>query len=356
MKILGIETSCDETGASAVQDGTIILSNIVASSQEIHIKTGGIIPEVAAREQIKCIIPVIDESIKSVKGIKGYKEIDAIAATVGPGLIGSLLVGVETAKTLAYLWHKPIVPVNHLLAHIYANWLSPNPYPLTPSPSFPLIALIVSGGHTELILMKDHGKYQWLGGTRDDAAGEAFDKIARLLGLGYPGGPAIASAAANYILNPIPYTLTLPRPMVDSGDFDFSFSGLKTAVLRIAKEKGIANFSSRQYRMNSATPLVTALAYEVQEAITDVLVEKTIRATREKKVKSILIAGGVAANSRLREKFQSVITNSQFPTSIFTPLPSLCTDNAAIVASCAYFNYHPVPWQKIKAEPSLELK
>ncbi|MFH0863605.1 MAG: tRNA (adenosine(37)-N6)-threonylcarbamoyltransferase complex transferase subunit TsaD [Candidatus Gottesmanbacteria bacterium] len=389
MKILGIETSCDETSASIVEDGVNILSNVVASSQQMHIKTGGIIPERAAREQVKSIIPVIQEALSSLnpkpispKGASSaytlYPDIDAIAVTIGPGLIGSLLVGIETAKTLSYLWHKPIIPVNHLLAHVYANWLgiaslrgasttkqshkdneiaTATSWPRNDvAPQFPLIALIVSGGHTELIYMTGHGKYDWLGGTRDDAAGEAFDKIARLLELGYPGGPAIAQAATDYTLNPlalraqallIPYTLKLPRPMIDSDNFDFSFSGLKTAVLReMIKLKGMKQFTNGT---------INHLAYETQESITDVLVKKTIAAAREKNVRYILLAGGVAANSRLREKFQFAIHNSKFAMQIFVPPPSLCTDNAAAIASCAFFNNSPIEWQKIQAVPSLSL-
>jgi len=270
-------------------------------------------------------------------------------------------VGVETAKTLAYLWQKPIVPVNHLQAHLYANCLSPSPQlipdsqPTThPHPQFPSVGLVVSGGHTDLVLIKGHNKIQWLGGTRDDAAGECFDKCARILGLGYPGSPAISKAAEQFTINHQPLAIKLPRPMINKNNFDFSFSGLKTAVLRIAKGKGIANFSSRQRRINSATLLITALAYEIQEAIADVLVAKTIRAAEKYKVKSVLLAGGVAANQRLKEKFQShpLITNYQ----LLIPSPRLCTDNATFIASCAYFNYQPVPWQKIQANPSLEIK
>lgn len=353
MKILGIETSCDETGAAIVKDGTKILSNIVASSQKIHIKTGGVIPERAAREQIKSIIPVLEESLAQAE--IDYQDIDALAVTYGPGLIGSLLVGVETAKTLAYVWQKPIIPVNHLLAHVYANWIT-NSKPQLKSQNlleFPLIALIVSGGHTELIYMTDHGKYEWLGGTRDDAAGEAFDKIARLLNLGYPGGPAIATAAATtHNTKNLTLNTKLPRPMIDSDDYDFSFSGLKTAVLR---ETQHLKLNTLEKSVKSS--VLSALAFETQEAITDVLVRKTLKAAAEKNVKNILLAGGVAANSRLREKFQSQIPNSQFPYPyrLFVPPPSLCTDNAAAVASCAYFNNSPSPWNKVSVQPGLEL-
>jgi N6-L-threonylcarbamoyladenine synthase len=332
MKILGIETSCDETAAAIVEKGTKILSNVVASSVQLHRKTGGIIPEVAAREQVRFIIPVIEKALKS--------KIDAIAVTVGPGLIGSLLVGVETARTLAFVLKKPIIPVNHLLAHIYANFLESNP-------KFPLVALVVSGGHTDLVLMKNHGQIHWLGGTRDDAAGECFDKCARILGLDYPGGPAIAAEAAKLKVKneKLKLKIKLPRPMREEKNFDFSFSGLKTAVLREVERLK----NNQQY--NNLT--IQHLSFEIQEAITDVLVEKTVQAAKKYKVKSILLAGGVAANSRLREKFHLALSSSSF--SLYLPLPSLCTDNAAYVSSFAYFNYKPLPWEKISAQPGLSI-
>jgi N6-L-threonylcarbamoyladenine synthase len=342
MIILGIETSCDETAAAVVQDGTKILSNVVASSVELHQKTGGIIPEIAAREQIKCILPVIQQAVQSAK----YKvqNLDAIAVTIGPGLIGSLLVGVETAKTLAYVWKKPIIPVNHLQAHLYANWLAPENIEHSAKhigPQFPAVGLVVSGGHTDLVLMKNHGKIKWLGGTRDDAAGECFDKAARVLGLGYPGGPAISAAAEKLSIIHYPLSITLPRPMINDDNFDFSFSGLKTSVVNLVKKQKVID--------------VPALAYEIQEAITDVLVAKTIRAAEEYKVKSILLAGGVAANSRLREKLSNhpVIQSSSYQ--LFIPPPKLCTDNAVYIASCAFFNYKLVAWQKISTQPGLSI-
>ncbi len=325
MLILGIETSCDETAAAVVKDGITLMSNIVASSQAIHAKYGGIIPEKAAREQIKSIIPVINEAIQADRNT-GLQAIDAIAVTIGPGLIGSLLVGVETAKTLAYVWKVPLIPVNHLVGHIYANWL-------VSKPQFPALVLLVSGGHSELILMTDHGKFKYLGGTRDDAAGECFDKCARLLNLGYPGGLAIEKAAIKNDL------YKLPRPMIDDKSFDFSFSGLKTAVSRLSLD-------SRFKIQDSGY-----LAYELQEAITDVLVTKTRKAAEKYQINNILLAGGVAANKRLREKFQ--ILDSKFK--IYVPDFSLCTDNAAYIASAAYFNYKPVPWEKVQADPSLAI-
>ncbi len=338
MIILGIETSCDETAAAIIQDGQKILSNVVASSVELHQKTGGIIPEVAAREQSRFIIPVIKESLRGAK-IKP-KQLQALAVTVGPGLIGSLLVGVETAKTLAYLWQKPLIPVNHLQAHLYANWLEPK----RKKPTFPLIGLVVSGGHTDLVLMKNHGEIKWLGGTRDDAAGECFDKCARLLGLGYPGGPTIALAAKKFQKRKTKNQFKLPKPMLHEDNFDFSFSGLKTAVLNEVKKLK----EKRQFKELN----INQLADEIQEAITDVLVSKTKKAAERHEVNSILLAGGVTANARLREKFKSTFSNSQ----LFIPKPRLCTDNATFIAANAFFNYQPVPWPKIKADSSLEIE
>lgn len=322
MRFLGIETSCDETAAAVVEKGTKILSNVVASSVELHQKTGGIIPEVAAREQVKCIIPVVEEAL-------GKTKVEALAVTVGPGLIGSLLVGVETAKTLAYIWKKPIVPVNHLQAHLYANWLEGK------KPQFPAIGLVISGGHTDLVLMKNHGQIKWLGGTRDDAAGECFDKTARLLGLPYPGGPEIAKLAEKG--NPQAYTL--PRPMIEQENLDFSFSGLKTAVINLEK---------KEKKIKKAN-----MAAGIQQAIAEVVVAKTMKAAEEYKVKSVLLAGGVAANQQLRKQMQAQIGHRA---KLFVPSPKLCTDNAAYIASNVFFNYQPVSWQKIAANPSLRIE
>lgn len=353
MKILGIETSCDETAASVVQDGRKILSHVLASSEAIHAKSGGVIPEVAAREQVRAIVPVISEALEKAKThpnnsspthnsqLTPTPKIDAIAVTVGPGLIGSLLVGVETAKTLAYVWDKPIVPVNHLEAHIYANWLdaiSDKKEVRRKEPEFPAVALVVSGGHTDMVLMRDHGKLRWLGGTRDDAAGEAFDKTARLLGLPYPGGPKIAQLAEGGD----PNYYDLPRPMIDEENFDWSFSGLKTAVLRLVEKEG-KNLKESH------------LAAGIQEAIGDVLVEKTLRAVKKYKPKSLLLAGGVAANKRLREKFEERITNQELRIKFFVPKPYLCTDNASYIAAYAHYNFKPIPWQKIRAQPGLTI-
>lgn len=349
MIFLGIETSCDETAASVVKDGTIILSNVVASSQKLHIKSGGIIPEIAAREQIKCLIPVMRKSLEQCN-LK-IENLDCLAVTIGPGLIGSLLVGVETAKTLAYLFGKPLVPIDHLIAHFYANWLNPVPNLPQQTPSFPAIGLVASGGHSDLVLLEDHAHFRWLGGTRDDAAGEAFDKIARLLGLPYPGGPAIARLVATGATKAAELggshksRVRLPRPLLNDASFDFSFSGLKTAVLREVesfKKKG---------EFNEA--VIYELAHEVQESITDVLVKKTIRAAQKYKVKSVLLGGGVSANERLREKFRFSTDQARYTLNI--PPPNLCTDNAAVVAAAAYFNFKPRSWKKIDVDPGLSL-
>jgi N6-L-threonylcarbamoyladenine synthase len=333
MRILAIETSCDET-ACAVIEGVgankpiSILSNVVASSEEMHRQTGGIIPEVAAREQLRSIIPVIQESIASSLGSIGSTGIDAIAVTAGPGLIGSLLVGVETAKALAYAWEKPIIPVNHLIAHLYANFVSE-------IPKFPAVGLVVSGGHTDLVLMEGHGKLRLLGRTRDDAAGECFDKCARLLGLPYPGGPAVAKMATKFQITNSKLQIKLPRPLIQKNTYDFSFSGLKTAVARTK----IGNKAE--------------LAHEIQEAIVEVLVERVVRAVREFRPKSVLLGGGVAANTRLRESLNEKL--KMLNAKLFIPEPNLCTDNAAMIGTAACYNYSPTPWQEVKADPGLEI-
>jgi N6-L-threonylcarbamoyladenine synthase len=337
MNILGIETSCDETAVAIVNDGSRVLSNALASSLPIHTKTGGIIPETAAREQSKTIIPVIDEVLSPLKkgGQKNYHndlDIDAISVVYGPGLVGSLLVGVEAARTLSFVWKKPLIPVNHLIGHFYSAWLN-NPRP----PQFPCLALIVSGGHTELLFVSDHGKWRHLGGTRDDAAGEAFDKIARLLDLGYPGGPAIQRAA----IYGNPRKFQLPRPLISSNDHDFSFSGLKTASRNLIAKLSYSNNKPDTQKTND-------LAASIQAAIVDVLVVKTLKAARAFGVRNIILGGGVAANESLREKM-----TSGFDGNVVYSKPEYSVDNAAMVASAAYFNYKPVSWQKVKVDPSL---
>ncbi len=331
MKILGIESSCDETAAAMVENGTRIISNVVATSSDMHARTGGVIPEAAAREQVKSIIPVITEAL-------GKNKIDAIAVTIGPGLIGSLLVGVETAKTLSYLWQKPIIPVNHLVGHIYANWLNKDNKEKVPE--FPALALVVSGGHTDLVLLRRHGNIKYIGGTRDDAAGEAFDKTARLLDLPYPGGPNLAKLAEKFLdKNPNAKLNLFPRPMLSENNFEWSFSGLKTAVLR---EVGNKKFNHKEK---------SKLAAEIQEAIVDSLVIKVVRAIEKYKPKSFLLSGGVAANKRLTVKLSEKIMREM----LHIPNPQFCTDNAAYIASAAYFNNHPIDWGKINANPELTI-
>jgi len=340
MKILAIETSCDETAAAIVsknpkENFAKILSNVVASSIALHSKTGGVIPDIAAREQLKYIIPVIEKTIENSK--LRIENLDAIAVTQGPGLIGSLLIGVETAKTLAYLWKKPIIPVNHLLAHIYANWLVTD----AQKPKiikFPALALLVSGGHTDLVVIKNHKNFKWLGGTRDDAAGEAFDKIGRLLNLSYPAGPMIENLAKNGNEK----AFNFPRPMIGSKDFDFSFSGLKAAVWRETKK--MQEFD---------TKTVANICASVQKSIIEVLIRKTIKAAKEYNVKSILLGGGVAANQKLRDEFQLKIENSKLKIPFFYPEKWLCTDNAVMIGAYACFHPEKISWDKITANPEL---
>src|SRR5882724_753623 len=334
MIILGIETSCDETSAAILEknDEQIILkANIVASSFAMHSKTGGIIPENAAREQIKYIIPTVQKALAEAE--LQLTDIDTIAVTYGPGLIGSLLVGVETAKTLAFVLNKPIVPVNHMIGHIYANWIEH-----ASEITFPALALVVSGGHTDLLLLKKHGDLTLLGGTRDDAAGEAFDKIARLIGFPYPGGPAIEKEAKNGNSK----RFNFPRPLIGSGDYDFSFSGLKTAVLREVK-----TLSS----LDSQT--VSDLCAAVQQAIIAVLIRKTIHAAQAYNVQSILLSGGVAANQTLRDTFEQTLKDKHLPIKLFAPSKNFCTDNGEMIAAAACYNYNQSPWEDITANPEL---
>jgi N6-L-threonylcarbamoyladenine synthase len=351
MYILGIETSCDETSAAVVEsDGRNfeVKNSVVASQIKIHAKYGGVVPEVAARQHVEAILPVVEAAL----GKGGAKKIDAIAVAAGPGLITSLLVGNEVARILSWFFKKPLVRVNHVEAHIYANWLNNKKI------KFPALCLVVSGGHTELILMRGHGKYKIIGETRDDAAGECFDKTAKILGLGYPGGPAIARKAEqwkpkiqNYKsqINSKFQIPKLPRPMLESPDFDFSFSGLKTAVLYAARDL------KNKYKMEEIVP---AMAFEIQEAIVDVLVAKTMKAAKKYNVKTVMLAGGVSANKRLRERFVAEIEKELPNTKYQIPDTKYCTDNAAMVAAAGYFHAAKkdfTPWQKLKVDPNWEL-
>ncbi|HEX77253.1 MAG TPA: tRNA (adenosine(37)-N6)-threonylcarbamoyltransferase complex transferase subunit TsaD [Dehalococcoidia bacterium] len=309
MNILGIETSCDETAVAVVADGARVLSNVVASQVDIHARYGGIVPEVASRQHLLAIIPTLEEAL-SQAGVS-WTEISGVAVCYGPGLAGSLIVGLNMAKALAWAHRLPLIGVNHLEAHLYANWL------METTPTFPLVGLIVSGGHTDLVLAQGHGDYRLLGRTRDDAAGEAFDKGARILGLGYPGGPAIQRASQGGD----PHRYPLPRAWL-KGSWDFSFSGLKTALLRLVEEG----------QVDLADPASVAdAAASFQEAVAEVLVTKTVAAARHR-AGHIAVAGGVAANRRLRE---AMLERSPLP--VLIPDLSLCTDNAAMVAACGYY-------------------
>tara|TARA_B110001454_G_scaffold211751_1_gene227770 strand:- start:931 stop:1968 length:1038 start_codon:yes stop_codon:yes gene_type:complete len=322
MIILGIETSCDETAISVVENGSNLLSNVIRSQIEIHAQHGGIVPEVASRAHVVAIIPALQQSLDNAN-VK-MEEIDKIAVTFGPGLAGSLLVGVNLAKTLAYIYKKPLLGINHIEAHIYSSWLEKDNF----EPKFPLICMVASGGHTELILMRSHGDYEILGQTRDDAAGEAFDKAARVLGLSYPGGPEIQKYASNELEA---YDMVMPRPLIREG-LDFSFSGLKTAFLNKARAKS----KELSIDISQDPKIVGRLAWEFQEAITEVLVTKAKRAVDLSGAKMVIIGGGVAANARLRERVEDYI--SQVP--VIIPRPGLCIDNGAMIAACAYFkNY-----------------
>lgn len=379
MLVLGIESSCDETGAAIVRDGRYLLSNVVASQAEIHDRYGGVVPEVASRQQLASIIPVIETALDKA-GCR-WEDVDAVAATYGPGLAGSLLVGLTVGKTLALARNLPFLGVNHLEAHIYANWLRKGEQAgqveapgagwdyLEGDPTFPLICLVISGAHSELVLVRGHGQYELLGRTRDDAAGEAFDKVSRILGLGYPGGPAIQQAAqqAEEELQQQKKPLALarnayrlPRAWL-RGTYDFSFSGLKTAMLHLAegvstvaeqqasagnRERGDSGERSgkqvSQYtRMGvqaaqKGSPNVPLLASSFQEAIVDVLAVKTRLAAQEFHVKQVVLAGGVAANKSLRARLEQELRPLRIRLS-YPPI-EFCTDNAAMIGGAAFFH------------------
>ncbi len=312
-RILAIETSCDETAAAVVEDGRRVVSNVVASQIEIHARYGGVFPEVASRQHVLAIVPVAEQALQEAHLTTA--EVDAIAVTRGPGLPGSLAVGINFAKGLALASGTPLIGINHLEGHIYGAWLYEGE-DAPPPPAFPLLALLVSGGHTELVFMEDHLHYQRLGSTRDDAAGEAFDKVARLLGLGYPGGPAIQKAAENG--DPAAFAFT--RPWLKD-TWDFSFSGLKTAVLRAVREIEAAG-----------KPLPVAhLAASFQATVVDVLVGKTLKAAEALGARSIVVAGGVSANRLLRERI-----TAEAPVPVHIPPLRYCTDNAAMIAAAGY--------------------
>ncbi|MDQ4034491.1 MAG: tRNA (adenosine(37)-N6)-threonylcarbamoyltransferase complex transferase subunit TsaD [Chloroflexota bacterium] len=320
-RILAIESSCDETGVAIVVGGRRIEANQVASQVALHAATGGIVPEVAARQQLRWIVPTLAAAFEQAGA--GWEEIDAVAVTYGPGLIGSLLVGVNVAKALAVSHDLPLVGVNHIEGHIYANWLTDvdATSPLPTEPPFPLLCLVVSGGHTQLVLMHDHGRYTLLGQTVDDAAGEAFDKVGRLLGLPYPGGPAISAAA----VGAAPAT-RFPRART-SGPYDFSFSGLKTAVLREVEG----------YRARDEPIPVDGIAAAFEEAVVDALATKTVAAARDHGVAAVALGGGVAANAALRRALGERLRADGL--GLMVPPPAWCTDNGAMIGAAAGFRY-----------------
>ena len=320
MKVLGIETSCDETAVAVVEDGRQVHSNVVASQAAIHALYGGIVPEVASRQHLLTFTPVLREALADA-GVE-LRELDGVAVTCGPGLAGSLLVGVNAAKGVALAWDLPLIGVNHLEGHIYASWLAEvNP---EVSPGFPLMCLIASGGHTDLVLMEGHGRYRLVGRTRDDAAGEAFDKAARVLGLGFPGGPAIQKVSASGRGEEPKFTT--PR-IKDS--LDFSFSGLKTAVLRRAQQRGWYPPSEE----GAADPMeVARVAAAFQEVMVDSMATRTVEAAERYRVKGVLLGGGVAANELLRRE-----VSARSSVQVIVPRPSLCTDNGAMVGAAGWF-------------------
>ena len=322
-RILGIETSCDETAVAVVRDGTAVESNVIASQTDLHARYGGVMPEQASRAHLRAIVPTLEEALSAAHADWG--DIDAIAVTHGPGLAGALLVGVNVAKGLAFARRKPLLGINHLEGHVYANWLETS----DGEPPFPLVALIVSGGHTDLVLSDGHGQYRRLGRTRDDAAGEAFDKVARLLGLGFPGGPAIEREAAGGD----PRRFAFPRAWLDPDSWDFSFSGLKTAVRHQVRDLGVdADHASAEERR--ARLPIADLAASFQAAVVDVLATRAASAAHEFGAKCLALGGGVAANRTL---LRTVEQRAQLP--VVCPPPRLCTDNAAMIASAGYFRY-----------------
>lgn len=375
MIILSLETSCDETACAILEEKNgafSVLANIVSSQIALHATWGGVVPNLAAREHLKNIMPVIDEALK--KAQLASKDINLIAVTNGPGLIPALLIGVETAKTLSYLWKKPLIGIHHIEGHIYANFIDSSATlslirrgaggEVKPSSSarlaeamakradkFPILCLVVSGGHTQLVLMKKHLSYEIIGETQDDAVGEAFDKVARILGLGYPGGPAIAKEALKNKKHKLGHNL--PRPMIASKDFNFSFSGLKTAVLYLVKK------NEKLLKDNS---FVSAVACEFQQAVCDVLISKTMRAAKKYNPKTIMLAGGVSANTQLRQQLGEAIEKEIPDTKYQIPEIIYSIDNAAMIAMAAFFRYKlkknkdlQENWKKLEAKANLKL-
>lgn len=333
MNILAIESSCDETAAAVVQDGRKVLSNIISSQIEIHKLYGGVVPEIASRKHIEKVIQVVDEALKEAS--LTMDEIDAVAVTYGPGLVGALLVGVSAAKSIAFAHNKPLIGVHHIEGHISANYIENEE--LEP----PFLCLVVSGGHTNLVIVKDYGEYEVLGKTRDDAAGEAFDKVARAIGLGYPGGPKIQKISEEGNKDAIAF----PRAKVADNPFDFSFSGLKSSVLNY-----INSCEMKGEEINKAD-----IAASFQEAVVDVLVSHTIEGAKQLGFKKIAMAGGVASNTVLREEMKEACERRGFM--FYHPSPILCTDNAAMIGAAAYYDYKKglISDLTLNAVPNLKL-
>ena len=356
MRVLGIESSCDEFAAAVVEDGHRLISNVVHSQIDIHSAFGGVIPEIAARSHIETAIPVTDQAVKDAGG---WDTIDAIAVTTMPGLIGSLLIGSLTARTIALAKNIPLYPIHHVEAHVYANFITEVNDSASNSgfrhirdkrPEFPMLALIVSGGHSQIVLFKDHGNYQMIGQTADDAVGEAFDKVAKIIGLPYPGGPSIAEAAKNG--NPTRFTF--PKAKMQN-KYDFSFSGLKTAVLRaVQSQVGVDHtFPSHKLAERLDEPTRNDFAASFQRIAVETLVEKVVKAAHEFQPKSVVIAGGVAANQELRR-----ILADKLPMPIDYAPMNLCTDNGAMVATLGYYvaqKLSPTDPQSIEVIPSISM-
>jgi len=355
MKILGIETSCDDTGIAVLEiteeenPQFNILSNVVASQIDVHQEYGGGFPTLAKREHIKNLPITLDKALKEASLSVEHPKIDAIAITHGPGLSPCLWTGVNFTQDLAKKWNLPIIPVDHIEGHLLIALVKEDGK--IPKNIFPALGLIVSGGHTQLVLVKNIGDYEMIGETRDDAAGECFDKTARILGLPYPGGPEIAAAAAQFSISNSQFSIKLPRPMIYTKDYDFSFSGLKTAVLYDYKTRTEKDRTSKEY--------IQEMAAEIQQAIIDVLLKKTMKAAAEYNAKAIILGGGVSANEELRKQFQSTISNQQSAIKLFAPPKNLSTDNGAMIALAGYFNLKDgratKNWLQLQANPNLRI-
>ncbi len=334
MRVLGIESSCDDTSVALLESDGVnftVLAEKTASQIDVHKQYGGVVPEIAGRQHAEAIVPLIEEVLA------GQAKPEAIAVTAGPGLITGLIIGVEAAKSLSYLENISLVRTNHMDGHVHSVLLGKEK---TTAIKFPALCLLVSGGHTELLLMKDHGVYEKLGATRDDAAGECFDKVAKLLGLEYPGGPKISKFAVDGNTNAIPF----PRPMIKEPNFDFSFAGLKTAAL----------YYLRDNELNSTNDFCASF----EQAITDVLVEKTVRAAAKFKPQTIILGGGVSANKKIRESLRAALTETNPGAEFLVPEPKYAMDNGAMIAAAGYFQAHKnnfIPWQEIQADPGWEV-